>query len=108
MKDNTSKKIDTQYIHLMDDYEVIDNFPWGPVAYDFLVTNIRSRCGRTTIERRKKNKEVVTHMDINGFSYALQFWAYEVIPFVANLCATRKSASSIPHMLRWSSEKFIR
>lgn len=89
----------------MNDYEAFNKFPWGQVAYGFLVTNVRSRCGQTTRERTKKEKNkaekkaLVTHLDLYGFAYALQFWAYKVMPFIAKLCATWKTSSSIPRML---------
>lgn len=110
MKDRTTKKIDIKYIHLVDNLDEFNEYPWGRVAFDFLHNDIHS-C--KTIARRdrhkdKKGKHLYTHIDIYGFAYVVQLWAYEAMPCVASLCGGRKLGSVIPLMLRWRSSKFFR
>ncbi|KAL8470596.1 hypothetical protein ACS0TY_033230 [Phlomoides rotata] len=42
VKGHTSKKIETQYIHLVDDLDEFNKFPWGHVAFEFLIKEFRA------------------------------------------------------------------
>ncbi|KAH6797692.1 hypothetical protein C2S52_022246 [Perilla frutescens var. hirtella] len=83
-----SRVINTRYIHLVDDIQLFDSFPWGLEAYDHLVESTHA-----------------TQLIINAHSYcyALQVWVYEMIPAVGQVCASRifDWPLKIPRVLRW-------
>ncbi|XP_057810205.1 uncharacterized protein LOC131024694 [Salvia miltiorrhiza] len=96
------KHIDVQYLHLVDDLLKFDAFPWGRVAYDFLVLVILSA-------QPCMGGPKVTMLRMQGFSFALQVWAYEVMPSLARYCAARenKFENLTTWILHWSATKRI-
>ncbi|KAL8481061.1 hypothetical protein ACS0TY_027552 [Phlomoides rotata] len=113
MKDKTTKKIDMKFVHLVDNLDDFNNYPWGRLAYDVLVKNMRKHMGPKSITGRArklmiKDKPTLPHIDVHGFAHVPQLWAYEAMPCVASYCATRRSKTSIPRMLRWDASKAFR
>ncbi|KAL8483779.1 hypothetical protein ACS0TY_026459 [Phlomoides rotata] len=113
MKDKTTKKIDMKFVHLVENLDDFNNYPWGRLAYDVLVKNMRKHMGPKSFTRRArklttKDKPTLPHIDVHGFAHVLQLWVYEAIPCVASYCATRRSKTSIPRMLRWDASKAFR
>ncbi|KAH6763318.1 hypothetical protein C2S52_020751 [Perilla frutescens var. hirtella] len=100
-------KSDMKYFHLVGDLEKFKAYPWSLVAYQFLVQSIlsaRARMDGLQVTNKKLD------IRINGFSYALQAWAYEVLPPVGAYCATRANnfGNLTPPILCWSTKKTIR
>ncbi|XP_057808431.1 uncharacterized protein LOC131022905 [Salvia miltiorrhiza] len=96
---HSAARVEESYMHLVDDLERFDKFPWGLVAYEFLV--LVSHNNRIKLNLQKKNKKGVT-VEIQGFGYALQLFAYEMHNKIGGLCATRLDEAITPRMLRWA------
>ncbi|KAL3650870.1 hypothetical protein CASFOL_007273 [Castilleja foliolosa] len=100
-----SKKVDVKYIHLADNFDALNDYPWGRVAFDFLKSRTHD------IMEEKLSKLLVTkyqQFDVHGFIQALQVWAYEVLPNVADLCAEQIHPNATPRMGRWKTvEKLV-
>lgn len=92
-------KIDMQYLHLIEDLQKFNAFPWGRVAYQSLVSSILK-------VRARMDSSEAAKVDLFGFCYALQVWAYEVMPSLAARCAYRANNSEnlTPWILRWSAK----
>ncbi|KAL8457506.1 hypothetical protein ACS0TY_035390 [Phlomoides rotata] len=72
VRGRSSKKIQFQYIHIADNIKEFNQYPWGRVALDFLVKSFRkSMQGR--VEIIEKNSIKTSHVDVQGFGYAIQF-----------------------------------
>ncbi|KAL8526047.1 hypothetical protein ACS0TY_015317 [Phlomoides rotata] len=98
-----SKKMDMQYIDVVDNLEEFNEFPWGRVAFEFLVHDIRRSIGIG-----KKGRKSIG-IDCNGFAYALQCWAFEAMSSVAILCGSPIKLDNkigLPRMLWWDSISF--
>lgn len=101
-------RIELQYLYLIEDVDNFSSFPWGRVAYDFLVSSILS------VGDRMHGSDQVTYgrarIDIHGFHFAVLAWAYEVMPRVAAYCASRANNfdNVTPQILRWSATKRVR
>ncbi|KAH6764244.1 hypothetical protein C2S51_015493 [Perilla frutescens var. frutescens] len=96
-----SNIIDNRFIHLVDDLVSFDRFPWGRIAYDHLV--------QSTYASRDHLRHFIStgtrpDFDPPGYSFALQVWAYEVMPSVGRLCANRILGweSLTPRVMGWS------
>ncbi|KAH6821502.1 crooked neck protein [Perilla frutescens var. hirtella] len=100
-------KIDMQYLHLVEDLHKFNEFPWGLVAYQLLVSSTLSVRSRMDVSKLTHPRAPI---DMYGFSYALQAWVYEVMPFVATHCAFRSSniENLSPRILRWFATKIFR
>ncbi|KAL8459383.1 hypothetical protein ACS0TY_036757 [Phlomoides rotata] len=90
MKDKTTKKIDMKFVHLVDNLDDFNNYPWGRLAYDVLVKNMRKHMGPKSVTRRArklttKDKPTLPHIDVHG-----------------------RSKTSISRMLRWDASKAFR
>ncbi|XP_057810197.1 uncharacterized protein LOC131024690 [Salvia miltiorrhiza] len=98
-----TKKIDLHYLHLADNLEAFNAFPWGQVAHELLVSSMLSA-------RLCMDSSRATRLVMHGFIFALQVWAYEKLPSVATHCAA--PAHNLQHstvqILRWSATKIIR
>ncbi|KAH6787560.1 transcription activator [Perilla frutescens var. hirtella] len=73
-RDQLSKSIELEYLHLIDDYDTFNNFPWGKVAYQFLVKWTHTARSNIT---RLKNSSSRPSTDIYGFSLVLQLFAWK-------------------------------
>ncbi|KAH6763321.1 hypothetical protein C2S52_020754 [Perilla frutescens var. hirtella] len=83
-----------QYLDLVEDLEKFNAFPWGRVAYHCLASSIM--LARHHLINRESHS-------IHGFCFALQIWAYEMMPDVAEHCAiplAEKGFQNLP-ILRW-------
>ncbi|KAH6755215.1 HOPW1-1-interacting 1 [Perilla frutescens var. hirtella] len=101
------KKIDLKYFHLVDDLVKFNDFPWGQVAYEFLMrATHRAREFLDNLLAEEKNLA----FDAHGFTIALQIWAYEVMPDIGRACAdfVPGAENRIPRMLRWAASKSFR
>ncbi|XP_018448733.1 uncharacterized protein LOC108820265 [Raphanus sativus] len=87
--------IPLKYITLVMDLEKFRKYPWGVAAYDLLCSLIA--------KNRHKLKEKTTSYVLDGFSYALQIWAMEVVPKIGKLCGKKldKSFANGPRCINW-------
>ncbi|KAF8114413.1 hypothetical protein N665_0038s0037 [Sinapis alba] len=65
-----------KYIKLVMDFDKLRKYPWDLHSFDALVTSI--------ITARDKVKTQNSYV-IDGFSYALQIWLMEAIPYIGSL-----------------------
>lgn len=107
VRHRTGKRIEVQYLHLVDDLERFNQFPWGVVVYQFLVT--ASHNCKTIIDNSLAVDKKPT-FDAYGFTFAIQVFAYEVHANVALHCAIRPRGCEhqFPRMLRWRANNFFR
>ncbi|KAL3651760.1 hypothetical protein CASFOL_004762 [Castilleja foliolosa] len=95
-----SKKLDEHYIHLADTFEALNDYPWGRVAFEFLKTRTHDTMkDRVSTLKEKKCEK----FDVHGFFQALQVWAYEVIPTVAEVCAVKTGPKETTRLARWKT-----
>lgn len=64
IRDHDSDDIDLKYLHLVDDVNSFINYPWGTVAYEFLMEEMRF----VSLKIGSKNSGDIT---FNGFAAAL-------------------------------------
>ncbi|KAH6768765.1 hypothetical protein C2S51_014101 [Perilla frutescens var. frutescens] len=95
-RDQLWKKIEVDYMHLVDDLDVFNNYPWGRVAYDHLVhwTHwARGNVDRLTVQSDRPST------DVCGFFLCIQIFAFEIMTMLAKHCATRiDSVAPITHL----------
>ncbi|KAH6815332.1 hypothetical protein C2S51_020152 [Perilla frutescens var. frutescens] len=103
-KDRTSKGVTLEYMHVVDDVQRFNNFPWGKVTYEFLIKSMEQ--ARSCLARAKR-KDGRRAIDVYGFLYPVQAWLYEIMPSIANRYALSVGAEGdvFPRMLRWCVPK---
>lgn len=93
------KKVDTSYLYLIENLDEFNAFPWGEIGHEFFVSSLLSArvlmCGSK-----------ISRLNIHGFGFALQIWAYEKMPSLATHCANNLGDLS-PQILRWSATKIV-
>ncbi|KAH6779269.1 hypothetical protein C2S52_010506 [Perilla frutescens var. hirtella] len=96
-----SPLIDVSYVHVVDDLEAFENYPWGRVAYDQLIE--ATHADRAYLDHYQPSSIKRTKVDAHGYTYALQVWAYEMIPLVSQLCARKVLGweTKTPRVVRW-------
>ncbi|KAH6824969.1 hypothetical protein C2S53_017917 [Perilla frutescens var. hirtella] len=104
VKDRTSKAITLEYLHMVDDGQRFNNFPWGKVTYEFLIKSMDQ--ARSCLARAKR-KEGRRAIDVHGFLYPIQAWLYEIMPSIVNCYAVSigTAGNMFPRMLRWCVPK---
>ncbi|KAL2466884.1 DUF1985 domain-containing protein [Abeliophyllum distichum] len=88
--------IDLFCLDIVDDIEVFNAYPWG------------CRCFMDTLHAFKrmhtiKGSKTDRKYDIYGFPLAVQVWAFEAIPMLADKWDIRKDWTRIPRMLNWQA-----
>ncbi|KAH6780076.1 hypothetical protein C2S52_011313 [Perilla frutescens var. hirtella] len=103
-KDRTSKGVTLEYLHVVDDVQRFNNFPWGKVTYEFLIKSMEQ--ARSCLARAKR-KDGRRAIDVHGFLYPVQAWLYEIMSSIANRYALSVGAEGdvFPRMLRWCVSK---
>ncbi|KAH6757665.1 hypothetical protein C2S52_023344 [Perilla frutescens var. hirtella] len=89
-----------QFIHIVDDLQKFQDYPWGRISYDYLVAATHSR--PAVIDNLIRQRKRMAY-DAHGFVLALQTWAYELMPDLGRDCArlVRSNLSQFPRILRW-------
>ncbi|KAH6781097.1 hypothetical protein C2S52_012334 [Perilla frutescens var. hirtella] len=107
VREHCSSLLDIRFLQLADDLDMFNSFPWGVPAFEALWSSVLVVDGRLQSDVQKKDK---CAFDMCGFTFALQAWAYEVMPHLASFYALRMpdSESMIPRILRWTSMQFFR
>lgn len=101
----TNKPLDLKYLHLADDLEVFNAFPWGRVSYDYFFRQFYNCYLRV---RKSLSKGKKPNVELFGFSASLQIWAYEVFPNLGEICAIARRnrfERIYPRMLRWRANE---
>ncbi|XP_057775009.1 uncharacterized protein LOC130993987 [Salvia miltiorrhiza] len=81
-------------------------YPWGRIAYDFLVP--RTHNARKLIDKMKTKQNKLS-VEAYGFVHVLQAWMYEIMPSLAGFCGKQviEHENRIPRMQRWSADSGI-
>ncbi|KAH6763010.1 hypothetical protein C2S52_020443 [Perilla frutescens var. hirtella] len=100
VRDRKSEKIKLQYMHIIDDLEKFNNYPWGRISYEFLV---RVTHALSDFMDRRKQQGTKAKLVVDGFTVVLQTWAYEVISNLGARCAIRceDMDGRLPRILHW-------
>ncbi|KAH6809105.1 hypothetical protein C2S51_026888 [Perilla frutescens var. frutescens] len=104
-RDRKEKSLQMQYLHLADDLEQFEKYPWARVSYEYLLKSTLSRCRViNNIIRQQKSMAY----DVYGFVLALQTWAYEFMPDLGRDCAhiVKTNLGRFPRILRWRVDEF--
>ena len=103
------KRINTDLLKVIDSGRVED-FAWGKLAFDFLLTQMKSAAN--TLYCRDSKIEGVTGLvlrgedwgfesyKLGGLAYALQVCAYECFPDVAHISAKKSKELVFPRMAK--------
>lgn len=94
--------VDMTYFHVVDNIEKFLCFPWGKIAYEYLV--MRTHRARDLLESLLHRDKVIA-FDANCFVLALQIWVYEIIPIIGRNCASRLYGGELdfPRMKSWEA-----
>ncbi|XP_057810722.1 uncharacterized protein LOC131025122 [Salvia miltiorrhiza] len=100
MNDPSNGKLDLGYMHLVDNMDNFHDFPWGLVAYEYLMAATHRL--KTEMLAAENEKSKIT-LEVSGFIYVLQCWCFEVIPTLGTFCASLNphNLKSFPRILRW-------
>lgn len=93
------KKISIKYMHLVDNIQRFNEYPWGLKSYEFFVKKLyasREKMAGTLINKRAA-------FDVNGLVFVLQVWLFETIPGLGVFCARRVDGYDHiwPRLMRW-------
>ncbi|KAL2506328.1 Uncharacterized protein Adt_21949 [Abeliophyllum distichum] len=88
--------IDLFCLDVVDNIEVFNAYPWGRRCF---IDTLHAFKRIHTIKGSKTNQ----NYDVYGFPLAVQVWAFEAIPMLANKWAIRKEWTRIPRMLNWQA-----
>ncbi|KAL8552980.1 hypothetical protein ACS0TY_001594 [Phlomoides rotata] len=110
---HNNKNIDMRYFHLVDNISEFNDYPWGRVAFEYLIENIHCNM-RVIIEgcSSEKTEKATNHekyIDCNGFIYALQCWAFESIHsagIYAGILIEMEKKVGIPRIVCWNATPF--
>ncbi|KAH6837329.1 hypothetical protein C2S53_003116 [Perilla frutescens var. hirtella] len=75
--ERSSNVLDIRFLHLADDLDMFNSFPWGVPAFEALRSSVLVADGRLQSAVQKNGRCV---FDMCGFTFALQAWAYEIEP----------------------------
>ncbi|KAL8552241.1 hypothetical protein ACS0TY_001078 [Phlomoides rotata] len=94
-----NKKIEMRFLFLVDSLSDFNQYAWGTVVFEYLIHDI---CRNV----HKLNAVI----DLNGFVYAIQCWAFEAILSYGRQCGVRiehvDAKIDIPRILLWDSTLF--
>ncbi|KAH6796969.1 hypothetical protein C2S52_021523 [Perilla frutescens var. hirtella] len=104
-RDRKEKSLQMKYLHLADDLEQFEKYPWGRVSYEYLLKSTLSR--RRVIDNIIRQQKSMAY-DVYGFVLALQTWAYEFMPDLGRDCAhiVKRNLGRFPRILRWRVDEF--
>lgn len=107
MRNGTSKRIELQYLHIVDDLELFNRFPWRFLAYESIV--IAAHNYKALIDQKVVQGENPT-FDAYGFIHLIQVFAYEVHTNLGLHCTKWLYHPDVqfPRMRRWRVRRFFR
>ncbi|KAH6756980.1 hypothetical protein C2S53_009214 [Perilla frutescens var. hirtella] len=104
-RDQLWKKIEIDYMYLVDDLNAFNKYPWGRVAYDHLVHWIhwaRGNVDRLTVQSDRPST------DVCGFFLCIQIFTFEIMPMLVKHCATRIDSVAFPRLCRWTTNAYFK
>ncbi|CAH9055909.1 unnamed protein product, partial [Cuscuta epithymum] len=92
----SSLKVPTTYINLVDDLDVFNKFPWGDIVWSDLLDKV-PKCAAILGEGKS------TRVTFPGYVFALQIWGFETFPELTRkrVCLKRHE-TYWPRTLNWS------
>ncbi|CAH9122067.1 unnamed protein product [Cuscuta epithymum] len=103
-------KINPEFFKWIDDFESFKKYPWALESYNSTVTHMKSlMVGQPKFFQESKKDDPTyekTKNTMYGFPHVLQVWAYENIPNLEKLAAT-KVAEEGCSMLNWKTERYF-
>ena len=108
--------IDLQWMHLVDDLEAFNQFPWGRISYERTLVSLQKsvdKRNKRTVQKKevpKKDGKPKTPTELYtlvGFPFAFQIWAYEAIPALGFRFAARVG-QNCPRILNWAKTQIPR
>lgn len=96
----TNHPIHLKYMNLCDDLESFNSYPWGRLAYEFMVDEFHK--SKIVVDRQIGNENNVA-CDVFGLALSLQVWAFHVFPDIPRLKPYQKFKASftVPRILGW-------
>ncbi|ESQ46332.1 hypothetical protein EUTSA_v10000674mg [Eutrema salsugineum] len=93
--------IPKEYIILVMDLEKLRKYPWGRVAFDFLVQSIKKVRVKLTQS---------TGYALNGFSIAFQIWIMEAIPVLRYMLSSRLDdvIAGVARCSKWNGISYVK
>ncbi|KAF8394104.1 hypothetical protein HHK36_020309 [Tetracentron sinense] len=96
----THTGVNTDYLCLVDDFELFNKYPWGSVAFKLMKDGLLA-----ALDQRKPK------YNIYGCVVAFQIWAFEHIPLLSTLCcrSINNDGSPLPifpRILKWNNIKY--
>ncbi|ESQ56226.1 hypothetical protein EUTSA_v10027085mg, partial [Eutrema salsugineum] len=100
-KSNKTINIPKEYIILVMDLEKLRKYPWGRVAFDFLVESIKKVRVKLTQS---------TGYALNGFSIAFQIWIMEAIPVLGHMLSSRLDdvIAGVARCSKWNGISYVK
>ncbi|KAA0061901.1 Ulp1-like peptidase [Cucumis melo var. makuwa] len=93
-------KVDIGFFKITDDWNTFNNYDWGWIVFVRSLSALKRALDKQYAKRKKKSTQTKKYT-INGFSHALQVWAYESIPTIIGCGVDKVNDHAIPRMLRW-------
>ncbi|KAL8499395.1 hypothetical protein ACS0TY_022388 [Phlomoides rotata] len=109
-----NKKIQMDFFHVVDSLTDFNKFCWGTIVFDFLVrdvlSNVSSPSEVSSNPQTDQQNRLNSSIELNGFIYAIQCWAFEAIPSIGKYCGVKYQSEDdkvvIPRILQWDSTPF--
>ncbi|KAL0533901.1 hypothetical protein IC582_028176 [Cucumis melo] len=93
-------KVDIGFFKIADDWNTFNNYDWGRIVFVRTLSALKRALDKQYAKGKKKSTQTKKYT-INGFSHALQVWAYESIPTIIGCGVDKVNDHAIPRMLRW-------
>ncbi|TYK08118.1 Ulp1-like peptidase [Cucumis melo var. makuwa] len=93
-------KVDIGFFKIADDWNTFNNYDWGRIVFRRTLSALKRALNKQYAKGKKKSTQTKKYT-INGFSHALQVWAYESIPTIIGCGVDKVNDDAIPRMLRW-------
>ncbi|KAA0043197.1 Ulp1-like peptidase [Cucumis melo var. makuwa] len=93
-------KVDIGFFKIADDWNIFNNYDWGRIVFVRTLNALKRALDKQYAKGKKKSTQTKKYT-INGFSHALQVWAYESIPTIIGCGVDKVNDHVIPRMLRW-------
>ncbi|KAL0534172.1 hypothetical protein IC582_028456 [Cucumis melo] len=93
-------KVDIGFFKIADDWNTFNNYDWGRIFFVRTLSALKRALDKQYAKGKKKSTQTKKYT-INGFSHALQVWAYESIPTIIGCGVDKVNDHAIPRMLRW-------
>ncbi|KAA0062032.1 Ulp1-like peptidase [Cucumis melo var. makuwa] len=93
-------KVDIGFFKIADDWNTFNNYDWDQIVFGRTLSALKRALDKQYAKGKKKSIQTKKYT-INGFSHALQVWAYESIPTIIGCGIDKVNDHAIPRMLRW-------